>query len=119
MAAPAWPDYAAVEADGMALGADPDTLRTPWDDGASRQARVRTAALRTRAITVHLASDADAARFRAWLAAHAHTWFAWTDPEDGVTRQARVRDGLAGAPRVADVSGGVRRWTARLVLEGF
>ncbi len=120
MAAPTWPGYVAVQADGHELGDDPDVLRTPWEDGASRQARVRTAALRTRAITVLIDSDADAVRFRAWLAAHAHVWFAWTDPEDGVTRQVRVRDGRAGATLRADVSAaGVRRWTGRLVLEGF
>ena len=119
MAAPAWPDYALVVADGVQAGKDSDVSRTPWDDGASRQARARTAALRTWGIEALLDSDADATRFRAWLDEHAHAWFAWTSPEDGVSRQVRVRGGASGAPLTSRTSGGVRRWSARLTLEGF
>ena len=115
----AWPLYARVAADGYGLRRDRDVDRTPWDDGMIRQARRYTAALETRRVTVALDSDADLARFREWTREHAAGWFAWTDPEDGVTRRARVRGGAAGVEYAAAVRAGRRTWEARLELEGL
>ena len=115
-----WPDYAAVEASGYGVARDSDVQRTPWEDGAARQSKTATAAFTVRKIKVHLASDADHVRFRAWTAANAHAWFTWRDPDDGMRRRARVRGGDGGIDDIAIVSAaGTRRWEATMELEGL
>ena len=114
-----WPDYAVIEADGYRLTRDPDVARTPFDDGMVRQEKRFTAALDTRRITALLADDNALTRFRTWAEDHAHEWFAWTDTEDGVAREVRVRGGAGGIEYRARVDAGARRWEASLVLEGF
>ena len=113
-----WPAYAAVEADGYGAGQDTDVARTPFDDGLVRQERRFTAALGVRRITANLVDDADFRSFRVWAAANAHRWFAWTDPEDGVAREVRVRGGAGGIDYRAHAVGGRRWWEASLELEG-
>ncbi len=115
----AWPSYARVVAQDYGLRQDADVARTPWDDGMVRQARRFTAALDVRRIVACLDSDDDLAAFRGWMRTHAHTWFAWTDPEDGTARQVRVRGGAGGVECRAHVAGGRRRWEAQLELEGL
>ena len=102
-----WPDA------GLAgLGQDTDVERTPFDDGMVRQEKRYTAAL--------LESDADLVRFRTWARQHAHTWFAWQDPEDGTVRNARVRGGAGGIAYTARVTGDQRRmWELSYELEGM
>ncbi len=116
----AWPAYAVVEADGYEVVQDTDVRRTAFESGAVRQARRSTSALLVRIVRVHLDSDADLARFRAWAARHAHRWFAWRDPHDGVLRRARVRGG-AGAIRYTARSPTQDRryWAAALEIEGL
>ncbi len=119
-----WPDYAEVAADGYALGAAPGVSRTEWDDGAVRQARTRTRALLEREATALLRDGGGRtahqrlAAFRAWAAAHAHAWFRWTEPEDGVVRLARVRGGEGGIRYRAVARGGHLHWEARMTIEG-
>ena len=115
----AWPSYARVEAGGYGLSQDPDVARTPFDDGLVRQERRYTAAFTVREVTAHLVDDADLVRFRAWVGANAHTWFTWTDPEDGTSREVRVRGGAGGVAYTAHTAAGRRRWEARLELEGY
>ena len=115
---PAWPDYPNVEADGYGLGRDPDVERTEFDDGLVRQEKRFSGALRTRQVRGWLASDADLVRFEAWAEENAHTWFDWTDTEDGVVRQVRVRNGAGGIRTTARVREGRRTWDFELTLEG-
>ena len=115
----AWPDYAAIVADGYGTRQDADIARTPFDDGLVRQEKRYTAALTARRITAHLAGDEDYGRFRQWAARHAHRWFAWTDPEDGVAREVRVRGGAGAIQYRARVRGGRRRWELTCELEGY
>ena len=63
-------------------------------------------------------SDGDLTRFRAW-AADAHRWFAWTDPEDGIAREVRVRGGAGAIQYRARVRGGRRSWELSCELEGY
>ena len=116
--AAAWPDYAHVRADGYAAVQDSDVARTPFDDGLVRQEKRYSAALSVRRITAHLDDDAAYLRFRDWAREHAHRWFAWTDPEDGITREVRVRAGAGGISVRARVRGNRRAWEAGLELEG-
>jgi len=105
----AWPDYAPVAADGYAVRQDADIARTPFDDGLARQEERYTTVLTARRLTAHLAGDEDYRRFRAWAAEHAHAWFVWSDPEDGVARQVRVRGGAGAIQYRARARGGRRR----------
>lgn len=116
--AAAWPEYARIEADGYGLGQAPDVARTAFDDGLVRQEKLYTAAPALRRITALLDSDADLARFLPWAAEYAHRLFTWTDPEDGVAREVRVRGGAGGIAYRAKVSGGRRRWELSCEIEG-
>ncbi len=116
----AWPEYAWVVADGYAVREAESVRRTNFEDGAARQARAFSAAYTVREVTVQLDSDADRVRFRDWAAAHAATWFAWTDTDDGTTRRVRVVGGAGGIEYRASVSASRERsWQARLSLEGL
>ena len=116
----AWPSYASIVAGGYGIGQDNDVERTPLDDGASRQEKRYRGAMKTRQVTGLLDSDADLVRFRAWADDDAHTWFAFTDTEDGTSRQGRVRGGAGGIRYRARASqAGMRRWEFTLELEGM
>ncbi len=115
----AWPEYVTVEADGYGVGQDNDVSRTPFDDGLIRQERRYTAALTVRRIKGLFEDDDDYARFRAWASEYAGRWFTWTDPEDGVTREARVRGGAGGIAYRARTAGGRRTWELECEIEGY
>ena len=114
----AWPDYARVEADDYGLGQDNDVERTALEDGFVVQERRYSGALDTRTLRGFVVSDADLVRFRAWAKANAHAWFDWTDTEDGVTRQVRVRGGAGAIRYRARARDGQRTWDFELTLEG-
>lgn len=119
MSALVWPAYAAIEADGYGVAGDRDVDRTPFDDGLIRQERRYSSAMVALDIRALIASDADLARFRAWAAACAHRWFAWTAPESGSLHQVRVRGGAGGIAYTARIGpDGRRSWEAALTLEG-
>lgn len=102
------------------LGQDRDVARDEFDDGFVAQERRYTSALRTRRVECWLGSDAALVTFRAWVAARAHTWFTWRDPDDGMARRVRVRGG-AGAIRYEGRidPGGQRTWDFSVELEGL
>lgn len=114
----AFPAYANVTADGYGRGRDSDVERTPFDDGLVGQEKRFTSAMRTRRVRGWLKSDADQVRFENWAEQNAHTWFAYTDPEDRVQRQVRVRGGAGGIQYNAVVRDGQRTWDFELTLEG-
>ena len=113
-----WPDYVSVQADGYETGSDPDVARDAFEDGLVRQEKLYTAAMRTRTIVGVILSDAEKEQFRAWVAASGHTWFGWHDPEDGIRRLARIRNGSGGVTYRARVRAGKRTWEIRAVIEG-
>ena len=115
---PAWPDYAYVAAEGYGIGQANDVERTPLDDGFVAQELRYRGAMRTRQVRGWLGSDADQARFEAWASANAHTWFDYTDTEDRMVRQVRVRGGAGGIRYTARVRDGQRTWDFELTLEG-
>ncbi len=115
----AWPDYARIAADGYGALQDSDIARTPFEDGLVRQEKRFTVALNVRRITAHVADDDAYVRFRTWASEHAHRWFAWTDPEDGMAREVRVRGGAGGIQYRAHVRSGQRSWELTCELEGY
>ncbi len=118
-AAPVWPDYVGVEADGHAARDDRTVDRTPMDDGMVRQERRFSSAMTALDLRVLIESDSDYRRFRAWARETAHRWFAFTPPETAAAHRVRVRGGAGGIEYTARVGGDGRRvWEAALVLEG-
>lgn len=115
-----WPDYARVVAPDYGVREAETTERTQFEDGGLRQARAFTNAFTIRQIVAVLDNDADRIRFRTWAASHAHEWFSWADPDDGVLRRVRVVGGAGGIDYRAVVSPSrTRNWRARLTLEGL
>ena len=116
-----WPDFVLVKAGGWRRSRDPDVRRTRFEDGAARQEKTVSNAMRANAITVIVRTSADLVRWEAWTALNAAAWFEWTEPTDGVTRRVRVRGGEAGISTVSIEGEGVAppRWESTLTLEGF
>ncbi|MYB43059.1 MAG: hypothetical protein F4X76_12955 [Chloroflexi bacterium] len=115
-----WPDYAEVVARDYGVRDAPGVRRTRFEDGAVRQELAYTESFTRRRVVALLESDAHRVSFRTWAADHAHTWFTWADPEDGVQRRVRVVDGAGGIDYRAVVEPArTRRWEARLELEGL
>ncbi len=103
----------------MARRHDNDVERTDLEDGMPRQVRRYTSALRTLDLVVLLDDDDQLARWETWAEACAHLWFSWSSPLTGALSQARVRGGAGGIETTAIVSRGLRRWEARLTIEGL
>ena len=119
-----WPAYAQVSAGDYAVRDAETTRRTQFEDGGLRQARAFTNAFTNaftiRQIVVVLENDDDRIRFRGWAASHAHEWFSWADPDDGVLRRVRVVGGAGGIDYRAVIGPSrTRSWRARLALEGL
>ena len=106
-----WPEYAHP---GSSLGIDaaPDVSRTPFEDGAVRQALVYGAPRVLRAMTVVI-EPSRLSDFRGWAATYAHTWFAIA----GITEQVRVVGGVGGIEYRQVAAAGAPQWDARLTLE--
>lgn len=113
-----WPSYAETIADPEYSEAS-DVLRSQFDDGAVRQARAFTSRTMRRRIGARIPSGRGA-DWLAWVGAHAHAYFAWTDPIDGLVYNVRVVGGAAGVRTSAGRAGSGRapHWIARLELEG-
>lgn len=93
----------------------PDTARTEWDDGAVRQAVVRTTVYRRVRATCML-EEHHRLYLQAWMRAHAHAWFDWLGPSGW--RQSRIAGGQAGVRwRQVRRSPGVPRWQCELDVE--
>ena len=115
----AWPAYALVDRDAYGLQQDSDVARTTLEDGAVQQVHRYTEAFDVRKVEAVLKTDADYVRWMAWARQYGHTWFAWRDTEDGVTRQVRIRGGVGAVERVSSVHAGQRIWRLRMELEGL
>ena len=92
-----------------------DAARTEWDDGAVRQARIRTAVYHRVRATLE-ASDPDRLALQAWIARRGHTWFDWRGPSGW--RQARIAGGQAGVHwRQVRRAPGAPRWQCEMEVE--
>lgn len=92
-----WPAYASIQADGYAEEwGDGAVLRTPMESGPPKQMRVKTRRMVMRKATVLITSLANLAAFKTWVASDlllGADWFTFTDPVDGVSKQARIVGG--------------------------
>ena len=117
MTGPAWPAYARIRAD-YALSAAPAVARTPWDDGAVRQARIYTEDVLAREVEAHVPDDR-LPDFRRWISGFGARYFAWPDPIDGAVYEARIRGGAGGVRyRQTRRSPGPPLWEVSMTIEG-
>lgn len=102
---------------GFAEQREPAALRTDTENGPPKQLMVRSRVMVTRPVT-YLFAKADYTAFVAWVRDTTNNgvdWFDWTDPVDGVTKQARIVGGdISDAkPRQGHFS----HWTVTFKLE--
>lgn len=117
-AAGVWPIALAPISPRYMLSAPPEVERVVYDDGAIRQARINSGGGLIRKFVATVAAS-DLAEVERWLTGHAHTWFRFTDPHDGVERQVRIVGGVAGIEmRPTTTAVGPVRWALSGTMEG-
>ena len=114
-------NLATVLLEDFGLGREPDTRRTPFEDGAIAQHTFTTRSFKLR--TVKLAVKfPNLAAFNSWLETNGNSIFNFTDLEDQVSREVKIRGG-AGAVNLRYEHNrrleGERYFTATVELEGF
>lgn len=93
--------------------------RTAFEEGPPAQRQVATRRLIVRDV-VYAFSGAEHEAFEAFFTgdiAHGADWFAWDDPKDGATKQARIVGGDYDAQPHAESPGGEAGWRVRMQLE--
>ncbi|MBV6304941.1 hypothetical protein KVP10_08575 [Candidimonas humi] len=91
-----FPDYATILLDGFDKQADYGVLRTDMDGGIAKQRARYSLPIVTRNAQILVESVEDKNGFDAWVKTDLFGgagWFDWTDPLDGVTKQARIVKG--------------------------
>ena len=120
----AWPAGAKIVADGYSVRDEARTLRTSLEGGQPDQLQPQSAAgslalFCLRGVSFLLAGDSELNIAQTWFIDHSNEWFDWSDPEDGVTRPARVRGGAATISYTATVVDGHRTWSGECEVEGW
>lgn len=114
-------DLATVFLEDMGLGREPDTRRTPFEDGAIAEHKFTTRAFKLRTVRIAV-TQANLAAFNSWLDLNGNRMFNFTDLEDGQTRDVKIRGG-AGSVNLRYVRDrrlqGERYFQATVELEGF
>lgn len=90
------PSYARILQDGYGEESDFGVLRTEMDNGIAKQRARYSKAIVTRDVQIVVMNKTDKAAFDAWLRDDLNggaAWFGFTDPLDGVTKQARLVGG--------------------------
>lgn len=115
----AFPSYANILRAGFSQQRESALQRTEMESGPPKQTKVRSRVMVRRQMLVQFVTVADYQSFLTWFqtdVAYGADWFDWTDPVDGVTKQARIVAGLESeAPEPA--GGGVAQWRVALTLE--
>ena len=109
-----WEDYE--------TGPDPDVDRTPFEDGAVRQATTVSRPLESRQFNV-IVKHSNKAAFDTWTRTNSNKWFNFRDVTDKAVRDCRLRGGrgsfkLRAAPDTRRYQGD-RYWTGTVEIEGF
>lgn len=91
-----FPTYACILLADYSEETDYGVLRTEMDSGLARQRARWTKPIRTRTCQIKVSSIADKKSFDTWMLndlSGGVAWFDYTDPLDGVTKQARIAGG--------------------------
>ncbi len=122
MAALDWPwNLATILLEDYGLGREPDTRRTPFEDGAIAQHTFTTRSFKRRMAKIAV-THANLAAFNSWLETNGNKIFNYTDLEDQTSREVKIRGGQ-GAVNLRYVRnqrlGGERYFMATVELEGY
>lgn len=92
----AFPSYACILLADYTEETDYGVLRTEMDGGIARQRARWTKPIRRRKCQIKVSSIADKINFDSWVLDDLNggvSWFDYTDPLDGLTKQARIVGG--------------------------
>ena len=110
-AASHWPPYAHIVVDGMRIGWRAPIVRTPFDDGAVRQAMTGGNVTREVTFDVLVDSDDDRKRFDDWVAAlGSGADLIAALPPEGTLSTYRLVGGRGGVRWTGMGTAGTRRW---------
>lgn len=118
-----WPAWAPLAADGWRIGWQAPRRRIAYDDGMAGEGPAGATRLERHEVEALLASDADRARFEAWLDALPSTgWPVLVAlPPAGAVRACRIAGGRGGVRWHSESGPGPgatrRRWRAACTLE--
>lgn len=97
---PALPAYITLlHGNGLDLEPEPRVNRTAMEDGMVKQSTTASRVMVDRPFTAHINSKANFTAFLTWyyVTIARAGWFDWTDPLDGVVKQARFKGGKVKA----------------------
>lgn len=113
---PSLPSYVRILADGFAEQRENALLRSEFESGPPRQAKVKSRVMVRRPAKLYIESKADYLAFVEWFKADLNegaNWFDWADPVRGTTVQARIVAGdLTASP-----APGLKHWVIPVTLE--
>ncbi len=114
----AFPSYAKLYRDPLAEQPQSVVVRTQMEKGPPKQRRRASRQMIQRTVRYALDSKTDYQNFMAWYRtsiSHGADWFDWTDPVDGVLKQARIVAGTfqGGTPR----DKALRLWDVTFTIE--
>ncbi len=104
---PAFPTNGELLFDGYGEQPERAVIRTDMEAGPPKQAMIRQRQNIARPVAYRF-SSANYAAFKVWFRdqiARGASWFDWTDPLDGVVRQARMQNGEFRAQMVNNGTG--------------
>lgn len=94
-------------------------LRTEMESGFAKQAKIRSKVPVFRPAVIDY-SNTEYSQFKTWFKdtlARGTNWFAWTDPQDGVSKQARIVRGEYEARSYFKTEGETLSWEVSFLLE--
>lgn len=113
----AFPVYLVLSSDGFQEEPNQNVFRTDVEQGPPKQGVKGSRSLVFRNVTYMAITKADYLSFVTWFRTTIHwgaDWFDWTDPVDGVTKKASIKDGKYTAkPWTPTLS----RWDITFVIE--
>jgi hypothetical protein len=108
--------YAKILAEGYEKDRASALVRTPMEDGMTKQLKVRSRVLVGRSFVVAIANLSDYQSFITWFQTtinYGADWFDFTDPEDSVVRTARVVNKLDKERPIV----GLGQWRIPIMIE--
>jgi hypothetical protein len=98
----AFPTYAKLLHEPYRVQREPAVLRTDMESGPPKQAKLKSRVMVTRELAYAFGSITDYTNFLTWFKTDINrgaSWFDWTDPVDGVVKQARIVAGTLDEER--------------------
>lgn len=115
----AFPAYAKLLLEGFGENPEPAVLRTEMESGPPKQAKIKSRVMVARPVIYALDSKADYLAFIAWFKTgvnYGSDFFDWTDPLDGLVKNARI---VGGKIEARPINGALSQWRVSFSLENW